>query len=282
MDALEIVKRIAADERLVITPAVIAAKRASIKLRQGVLTAYRYGRPFNVRYLFINDLLETVVTAMCIMHVKGEQLSESLRAHAKLAAENKLRDMLAKLADGRRRNALAARYKTDAIKILSDAGTKIESALQKLTNELIISGAPLNEGIAKLSEGFDNLGLTPKNGFQLETIFRTKSQIAYNAGRWQADQDPDIQSILWGYQYTTVGDSRVRPEHAALNGVKLPKDDPFWLTFWPPNGYGCRCAVIPIYEEVQIQRPPKFVPGTEIEVAPDKGFNFNSGLVLAV
>ena len=34
--------------------------------------------------------------------------------------------------------------------------------------------------------------------------------------------------------YRTVGDSRVRPEHAALNGVVKPIDDPFWKTYYPP------------------------------------------------
>ena len=50
--------------------------------------------------------------------------------------------------------------------------------------------------------------------------------------------------------YRTVGDSRVRPEHAALNGVVKPIDDPFWKTYYPPNGWRCRCTVMNNAEKV--------------------------------
>ena len=44
--------------------------------------------------------------------------------------------------------------------------------------------------------------------------------------------------------YRTVGDERVRPEHDVLNGTIKPIDDPFWRTFYPPNGWRCRCTVM--------------------------------------
>lgn len=50
--------------------------------------------------------------------------------------------------------------------------------------------------------------------------------------------------------YRTVGDSRVRPEHEALNGVVKPIDDPFWKTYYPPNGWRCRCTVMNTAEKV--------------------------------
>lgn len=47
-------------------------------------------------------------------------------------------------------------------------------------------------------------------------------------------------------QYRTAGDKRVRPEHAALNRVTLPISDSFWETFFPPNGWNCRCTVVQV------------------------------------
>jgi SPP1 gp7 family putative phage head morphogenesis protein len=44
-------------------------------------------------------------------------------------------------------------------------------------------------------------------------------------------------------QYDTAGDDKVRPEHAAMDGITLPVDDPFWKSFYPPNGWNCRCTV---------------------------------------
>lgn len=44
-------------------------------------------------------------------------------------------------------------------------------------------------------------------------------------------------------QYRTMGDAKVRDEHKRLEGVTLPKLDPFWDDFYPPNGWNCRCTV---------------------------------------
>lgn len=33
---------------------------------------------------------------------------------------------------------------------------------------------------------------------------------------------------------------------AALHGVTLPIDDPFWEQFTPPNGWNCRCSVVQV------------------------------------
>jgi len=38
----------------------------------------------------------------------------------------------------------------------------------------------------------------------------------------------------------------VRPEHAALNGVTLPPSDEFWESYYPPNGWRCRCTVVQV------------------------------------
>jgi SPP1 gp7 family putative phage head morphogenesis protein len=45
-------------------------------------------------------------------------------------------------------------------------------------------------------------------------------------------------------RYQTVGDSRVRPEHAALNGMVFKLDDGSALQYLCPNGYRCRCEDI--------------------------------------
>lgn len=61
------------------------------------------------------------------------------------------------------------------------------------------------------------------------------------AARWaEIEKDKDQIDLL----YETVGDSRVRPDHVALEGVCLPVDAPFWALAYPPNGWNCRCRVL--------------------------------------
>ena len=43
--------------------------------------------------------------------------------------------------------------------------------------------------------------------------------------------------------YKTIGDGAVRDSHRLLNNTRLPADHSFWDSYYPPNGWGCRCFV---------------------------------------
>ena len=45
-------------------------------------------------------------------------------------------------------------------------------------------------------------------------------------------------------EYKTVGDNHVREEHTDLNGQIRPINHSFWNTYYPPNGWRCRCYVV--------------------------------------
>lgn len=45
-------------------------------------------------------------------------------------------------------------------------------------------------------------------------------------------------------EYKTVGDNHVRDEHAVLNGKIRAIEHSFWDTYYPPNGWRCRCYVV--------------------------------------
>lgn len=47
------------------------------------------------------------------------------------------------------------------------------------------------------------------------------------------------------WEYKTVGDDLVRPQHRALHGLILPANDPRWKKIFPPNGWNCRCYIVP-------------------------------------
>lgn len=80
-----------------------------------------------------------------------------------------------------------------------------------------------------------------------ELLIRTHGQQAYATTAYKiADAQREIFP-MWMYQ--TLQDGRVRPSHAALDGIVLPCNDDFWKTHTPPWDWGCRCQFIPITQE---------------------------------
>lgn len=78
--------------------------------------------------------------------------------------------------------------------------------------------------------------------WRLQTIYRTNLQTAYMAGRFQALLENVDERPYW--MYVAILDGKTRPGHRAMNGKVLRYDDPFWQSFYPPNGWGCRCRVV--------------------------------------
>ena len=57
----------------------------------------------------------------------------------------------------------------------------------------------------------------------------------------QEDRAQRVKHVLPYFVYE-LGPSKVhREEHEALEGTTLPVDDPWWDSYAPPLGYGCKC-----------------------------------------
>ena len=110
-----------------------------------------------------------------------------------------------------------------------------------------------------------------KRGWRTAVIFNNNMRSAHMAGRWeQLLANQDNRPYL---QYRTAGDSRVRPQHRAWNGLIFPIGDSFWQTHYPPNGWGCRCT-IRAYSDgdlktLGVQPSPKFELKTRQVVSQD-------------
>ena len=72
---------------------------------------------------------------------------------------------------------------------------------------------------------------------RLRTIYRTNLQTSYNSGRWKNQQESSRPYL----EYIAVLDQNTRPSHRSAHGTVLRKDDPWWGSHYPPNGWGCRC-----------------------------------------
>lgn len=81
------------------------------------------------------------------------------------------------------------------------------------------------------------------NSQWLETEYNTAvltGEAAATYKRLKAQTD-----IFPYWEYKTAGDHLVRPEHAFLEDLILPANDPRWQKLFPPNGWNCRCYIVP-------------------------------------
>lgn len=84
---------------------------------------------------------------------------------------------------------------------------------------------------------------TTYNANYLRAEYNFVAASAEMAAKWEMFmQDGDRYHL----QYRTQKDDKVRPEHAALDGVTLPPSDSFWEEFYPPNGWNCFVKGTPV------------------------------------
>lgn len=103
----------------------------------------------------------------------------------------------------------------------------------------------------------------------LNTEYVTAKRQGVMSRIWfEAERDKD----LFDLQYETAGDSKVRDEHARMDGIVRPVDDAFWDRWYPPNGWRCRCSVR------QVAKSSTFTPSEDLPPGrPPDGFDFNAG-----
>lgn len=87
------------------------------------------------------------------------------------------------------------------------------------------------------------------------------------ATRWEELSDDGGGRYL--LQYRTANDDKVRESHAELHGITLAPSDPFWESYYPPNGWWCRCTVVKV-------RASKY-PATDSSRAATAGEGATSG-----
>jgi len=107
-----------------------------------------------------------------------------------------------------------------------------------------------------------------ENSYRVETIFRTNVQTAYNAGRWEQVNDPEVIDIRPFSRFLAILDPRTtvlicRP----IADTVLPSADAWWRSHWPPLHFSCRSTVVSLTDDQageigRTRKPhPVVVPG---------------------
>ena len=123
------------------------------------------------------------------------------------------------------------------------------------------------------------------NGAWLQSEYQTANTVATNAATYHR---LIAQSNIFPYwQYVTVADDNVRESHERLHNLILPYNDPIWGRIYPPNGWRCRCRVVPKLahekpsnQQMQLDRKTAgdFMKGKEWSRAKKDGFGINRAI----
>lgn len=131
------------------------------------------------------------------------------------------------------------------------AGAQTEAAVAAVRDALardVEEGGTLAEFRERVGSELAAAGL---GDAQAEAIYRTHVGRAHAAGQIAILENPAVRSAFPYLEWSATHDSRVRPDHLAMETAGLDgtgvyrADDPVWDWAYPPAGWNCRCVVIP-------------------------------------
>lgn len=179
---------------------------------------------------------------------------------------------------------LSNEYKTLAFTVSGYSKAQVLNKFQSEIAKALESGETIKSFKKSMNEFLEKEGYKGITDFQADNIFRTNIQTAYNVGHYMQMTDKAVLKLRPYWQYSAVGDARTRLAHKAMDQKVFPADSPIWDTWYPPNGFRCRCGVRSLSKEevkarglaVETEIPKAVeVEGKVIQVIPDRNFHTN-------
>lgn len=184
----------------------------------------------------IKPLLTAVEAAFKQLHIKGSYKPEAI------AKTKAYKDLITAtsgifntaITDNDIPEAMAKNLKED---VFLFSGLKTHAQLAEASRLLLTedgkvkSFSAFSKDVQSIKENY--------NQHYLDAEYQFAVSSAQSAGNWaNINNDYDLQ-------YRTAEDDRVRESHEALR-VTLPADDAFWVSYYPPNGWRCRCTAVQV------------------------------------
>ncbi len=175
------------------------------------------------------------------------------------------------------------------VNLLADLGAAVDAA--------VTGGETLQQFRKRFDEIVDRHGWTgwagsesaARRAWRTKLIYQTNLQTSYAAGRLVQLREAGYSH--WLYRHS--GSSHPRLKHQELDGLVKPADDPFWSSYYPPNGWGCGCRVVGVRGPKQAARlggdwdkkTPDWVgkvdPKTQALQGIDPGWGYQPGATVA-
>jgi len=170
---------------------------------------------------------------------------------------------------------LTAMAKSDAFAMASIKSKQVVNALKSSLEDAILNGTSEQVWKNKARTLLNGYGLNPSPA-HLGNVYRTNIFSSYAKANYA--EYKTITEEFPAMMYDSIGDNRTRPAHLALDGQVFLADDEIWNSIYPPNGFNCRCSVIPM--SVKKLKKVKIAKGKDFKgsrYAPDSGWNFHGG-----
>lgn len=145
---------------------------------------------------------------------------------------------------------------------VDETGKPSAEVIEMRKNIFRFSGAKNAAMLERINQLLTEGGkVKPWNRFKNDVLKLNKSyNVNYLQAEWQTAVEAGRKAQIWkDYQankerfpnlvYRTQEDDRVREEHDRLKNIVKPIDDPFWDSFYPPNGWRCRCYTVQTAED---------------------------------
>lgn len=128
----------------------------------------------------------------------------------------------------------------------SDLVKTLKEKLQAKTIEALDQGMTYADFADWVGDAENNgLGITSLGDSYLRMAFMTNQFTAYASGKW--DQVEEVKQDRPYWQYLTMADGAVRPEHAVLDGAVFEIGNSTDRLV-PPLSWNCRCVFISLAE----------------------------------
>lgn len=152
-----------------------------------------------------------------------------------------------------------------------DAVTRIKDKIGQVLKE----GETL-EGFISSGRGdelLERAGFSKQSPWYWETVYRTNTISAWNAGRWS--QMKRIENSIQYVEFVAIVDDRTTEVCRHYAGVTRPMNDPVWQRITPPNHFNCRSTTRPIMAGSSEAQQASPWPDSDVQdlPVPQEGFD---------
>jgi len=141
---------------------------------------------------------------------------------------------------------LKAENRARAFRIAGVNKASLIEGAQKIITDGLRDRKALRDIRLELLQLFEAEGVTAPHLNHLRVIMRQNMAHVDSIARTRVLKNPAVLRHFPYWRYRTMRDAGVRSDHAALDGIILRADDPFWDHYKPPWAWGCRCTYTPV------------------------------------